>query len=151
MHAQLTGYNICPPHVLGPVNSTVVHALRSKTILALHSIQGTWSVFIRLAAGGMRFNMGFWGLTFPLGVFTSGTISLGKALPSAFFSYLSLVLIGALALLWLVVALGTLRGALDGTLLVAPCMSDLKTDLKTAPPPDKDAAANGAPAMTPPV
>ncbi len=40
--------------------------------------------------------MGFWGFTFPLGVFTSGAIALANAIPSAFFAYLSLVQLAAL-------------------------------------------------------
>ena len=37
------------------------------------------------------FNMGWWGFTFPLGVFTVSTTTLGKELPSAFFSVLGTV------------------------------------------------------------
>ena len=37
------------------------------------------------------FNMGWWGFTFPLGVFTVSTTTLGKELPSAFFDVLGTV------------------------------------------------------------
>lgn len=37
------------------------------------------------------FNMGWWGFTFPLGVFTVSTTTLGKELPSRFFSVLGTV------------------------------------------------------------
>jgi tellurite resistance protein TehA-like permease len=44
----------------------------------------------------LRFNMGFWGFIFPLGVFTNGSISLANAIPSGFLAYLSLVQLAAL-------------------------------------------------------
>lgn len=37
------------------------------------------------------FNMGWWGFTFPLGVFTVSTTTLGKEMPSAFFAVLGTV------------------------------------------------------------
>ena len=55
-----------------------------------------WQVLFRMASTRLRFNMGFWGFTFPLGVFTSGTVALSNAIPSAFFAYLSLVQLAAL-------------------------------------------------------
>ena len=51
---------------------------------------------IGCAPRGCGSNMGFWGFTFPLGVFTSGAIALAEAIPSAFFAYLSLVQLVAL-------------------------------------------------------
>lgn len=40
----------------------------------------------------LPFNMGWWGFTFPLGVFTTATTTFGKELPSAFFNVLGTVL-----------------------------------------------------------
>jgi tellurite resistance protein TehA-like permease len=37
------------------------------------------------------FNMGFWGFTFPLGVFAVSTVQLGRELPSVFFAVLGTV------------------------------------------------------------
>ena len=53
-------------------------------------------VLIRMHSTRLRFNMGFWGFTFPLGVFTSGTVALADAIPSALFAYLSLVQLAVL-------------------------------------------------------
>ena len=39
----------------------------------------------------LPFNMGWWGFTFPLGVFTSATTMFGKELPSTFFDVLGTV------------------------------------------------------------
>ena len=55
-------------------------------------VHGISSVIIRVrTAGGLKYNMGFWGFIFPLGVYTAATMQLGLAIPSAFFNYLSLV------------------------------------------------------------
>jgi len=88
-------------------------------------LHGVACVTIRMLAARLRFNMGFWGFIFPLGVFIAGTISLGDLLSSAFFSYLSVVLLGLLVVLYIAIALKTAAGAYNQTLLVAPCMSDL--------------------------
>jgi len=37
------------------------------------------------------FNMGWWGFTFPLGVFSASTMQLGKEMPSMFFDVLGTV------------------------------------------------------------
>ena len=49
---------------------------------------GVLSVAARAAAARLRFNMGFWGFIFPLGVFVAGTVSLGETIPSPFFKVL---------------------------------------------------------------
>jgi len=89
---------------------------------------GITSVLVRCIRGKIPFNMGFWGFIFPFGVFTSSTVAISKALPSAFFSYLAMVFIVALVILWLYVAAGTLKKAFDQSLFVAPCLSCM-TDL----------------------
>lgn len=88
-------------------------------------VHGIYSVLTRSVYGRLKFNMGFWGFIFPLGVFTSATIALSKALPSAFFSILSMVFIACLVLLYIGVAFGTLLGTFNRSLLVAPCLTDL--------------------------
>ena len=89
-------------------------------------VHGASSVLLRLREeGGLRPSMGFWGFVFPIGVFTAATIAIGNALPSAFFDYLAVVLEVALVLLFLFVAACTVHGAVDGSLLLAPCLSPL--------------------------
>ena len=73
-------------------------------------VHGVYSVLARSVHGHIRYNMGFWGFIFPLGVYTAATIALAKALPSAFFDILSMVFIVCLVLLYIGVALGTLVG-----------------------------------------
>ena len=88
-------------------------------------VHGIYSVLFKAIYGRLKFNMGFWGFIFPLGVFTSATIALGKALTSSFFDILSLVFIACLILLYIGVALGTLIGTFNQSLLLAPCLTDL--------------------------
>lgn len=72
------------------------------------------------------FNMGWWGFTFPLGVYTVATVTLGKGLPSLFFRVLGTVLSVGVLLLWVVVSIGTLRGLVSGGLLFAPCAAEFE-------------------------
>ena len=73
--------------------------------------------------GGMPFNLGCWGFTFPLGVYSLATLALARATGLAFFSAVGSVLVVCLAALWFIVAVLTLVGAWDGHLLVAPSSS----------------------------
>lgn len=58
-----------------------------------------WLFFALASIGRGRFpfNMGWWGFTFPLGVFTVSTTTIGKELPSTFFSVLGTVCIASFA------------------------------------------------------
>jgi tellurite resistance protein TehA-like permease len=52
-----------------------------------------WLFFAAASISRSRFpfNMGWWGFTFPLGVFTTSTTTMGKELPSTFFKVLGTV------------------------------------------------------------
>ncbi|KAL3450829.1 voltage-dependent anion channel [Aspergillus insuetus] len=83
----------------------------------------TWLVFALASiysAAPFPFNMGWWGFTFPLGVYAASTILIGNELPSLFFRILGTILSAIVILLWVVVSLGTVRGIWKGTLFVAP-------------------------------
>lgn len=79
----------------------------------------------RQAREGMPFNLGWWGFTFPLGVYALTTLRLGEALAAPFFTGLGAALVVLLALLWLLVASRTLAGAYRGSLFVSPCIAHL--------------------------
>ena len=79
----------------------------------------------RQAREGMPFNLGWWGFTFPLGVYALTTLRLGEALAAPFFTGLGAALVVLLALLWLLVAIRTLAGAYRGGLFVSPCIAHL--------------------------
>ena len=83
--------------------------------------------------GGIPMNMGWWGFTFPLGVYASSTILLGRELPSLFFRVLGTIFGAAVILLWVVIAVRTARGAYSGELFRAPCLANLKAEPQEAP------------------
>lgn len=75
-----------------------------------------------LRVEGMPFNLGWWGFTFPLGVYTAATFALAHQTGLAFFTVVGAGLALLLAALWLTVAIRTLLGGLRGTLFVSPCL-----------------------------
>jgi C4-dicarboxylate transporter/malic acid transport protein len=83
-------------------------------------------ITVRYLRNGLPFNLGWWGFTFPLGVFALTTLKLGAVLNLGFFSILGSVLVAGLALLWLVIMRRTLIGAYKGELFVSPCIAGLK-------------------------
>ena len=74
------------------------------------------------ARGGMPFNLGWWGFTFPLGVYALATLALAHTTHVGFFLVAGALLVACLALLWLTVAVRTLHGAWYGYLFHAPCL-----------------------------
>lgn len=74
------------------------------------------------------FNMGWWGFTFPLGVFAASTILIGEELPSLTFRVFGTMFAVAVILLWIVVAVGTARGAWGGKLFYAPCVANMQKE-----------------------
>jgi tellurite resistance protein TehA-like permease len=72
------------------------------------------------------FNMGWWGFTFPLGVFTTSTTQMAKELPSEFFKVSGTIFSVAVTLLWILVAARTLGRVWTGAMFFAPCLKDLE-------------------------
>jgi tellurite resistance protein TehA-like permease len=68
---------------------------------------------------GIPFNLGCWGFTFPLGVYSLATLALAHATGFSFFSVVGGVLVVCLTALWLIVAVLTIVGAWDGRLFIA--------------------------------
>jgi tellurite resistance protein TehA-like permease len=75
-------------------------------------------VTIRHLRQGLPFNLGWWGYTFPIGVYAVCTLKLATVLPLAAFALLGGGLVIALALMWLVVGARTLRGVWRGDFFV---------------------------------
>ncbi len=80
----------------------------------------------------LPFNMGWWGFTFPLGVYTSATITLFRLTGMEPFKVIGAIFVIMLAFFWTVVTSKTLHGMWHGYLFKAPCLS-IETGL-----PDKD-------------
>ncbi|ACK52139.1 C4-dicarboxylate transporter/malic acid transport protein [Methylocella silvestris BL2] len=74
---------------------------------------------------GIPFNMGWWGFTFPLGVYALATLALGKATHLEALSAFGGALVLCLAGLWLLVVSRTIIGAWRGYLFVSPCLAAL--------------------------
>ncbi|MCJ1255042.1 Plasma membrane sulfite pump involved in sulfite metabolism [Lignoscripta atroalba] len=72
------------------------------------------------------FNMDWWGFTFPLGVLTISTTTLGEETPSKFFNVLGTIFSVCVTLLWIMVSCGTVKKLATGGLLFAPCLKDIE-------------------------
>lgn len=72
--------------------------------------------------------MGWWGFTFPLGVYSLSTMLIGEELPSLFFRVLGTVFGVSVILLWIMLAIRTAMGAWSGHLFAAPCLANLKSE-----------------------
>ncbi|MGY2443353.1 TDT family transporter [Pseudomonas sp. SDO52101_S400] len=83
-------------------------------------------ITVRYLRDGIPFNLGWWGFTFPLGVYSLATLKLGSTLNLTFFSVAGCVLVTLLAVMWLIVGKRTLQGAWRGELFVSPCIAGLK-------------------------
>jgi len=92
---------------------------------------GLWWLFlailitIRYFRSGVPFNLGWWGYTFPLGVYALATLRLGTTLHLGFFTVAGSVLTLALAAMWTVVMARTLHGGWRGNLFVSPCIASV--------------------------
>ena len=83
-------------------------------------------ITVRYLRAGIPFNLGWWGFTFPLGVYSLATLKLASTLNLVFFSIFGCMLVALLTLMWLIVAKRTVRGAWRGELFVSPCIAGLK-------------------------
>ncbi len=70
----------------------------------------------------LPFNLGWWGFTFPLGVFTLATLALYRQFEVELFGLFGILLAVKLALIWQLVLRRTLRGLWHGELFCAPCL-----------------------------
>ncbi|MCS3836180.1 C4-dicarboxylate transporter/malic acid transport protein [Pseudomonas sp. JAI111] len=82
-------------------------------------------ITVRYLRAGIPFNLGWWGFTFPLGVYSLATLKLGSTLNLTFFSVFGCVLVAMLAVMWLIVSKRTVQGAWRGELFVSPCIAGL--------------------------
>jgi C4-dicarboxylate transporter/malic acid transport protein len=77
---------------------------------------------LRYLREGMPFNIGWWGFTFPIGVYAVATLTLARQTHLGPLFALGGALVVFLALFWCVVAFRTARGALNRSLFVSPCL-----------------------------
>lgn len=80
-------------------------------------------VTVRYLREGLPFNLGWWGYTFPIGVYALATLRLAGVLPIPAIALIGRGLVLALAAIWMIVAARTLAGAWRGELFSAPCLA----------------------------
>jgi C4-dicarboxylate transporter/malic acid transport protein len=71
---------------------------------------------------GMPFNIGWWGFTFPLGVYAVATLALARQTHLQFIEITGVGLVVFLTLFWLTIFTRTLLGAWSRALFVSPCL-----------------------------
>ena len=120
------------PAILGAVGlgeiGEVAHGIGIIGGLMLWAYGAWWLVMavamtLSYLREGLPFNMGWWGFTFPLAVYTLATLNLGVQTGMGFFTVLGGIFVIALACLWLIVSVRTLAGGYRGHLFAAPCLA----------------------------
>jgi tellurite resistance protein TehA-like permease len=79
--------------VLHPMAGDILYVLGWMVAMVLWGFGLVWLFFAvaSIAKSKFPFNMGWWGFTFPIGVFAMATISVGQELASVFFKVLGTV------------------------------------------------------------
>lgn len=85
---------------------------------------------VRHARTGIPFNLGWWGLTFPFGVFILAIFNLAHQLQFNFFTYIAVALSILLLALWALVMKKTVVGAYSGQLFFSPCLVALQQKMQ---------------------
>ena len=133
---------------LDPMAGQIAYVSGFLVALIIWGFGLLWFCFALVAIYRSRplpFNMGWWGFTFPLGVYSACTLQIGLELDSIFFKVLGTVsdymdclkaflmltfhyqiFAVAVCLLWVVVTVGTVKGAISRKLFYAPCLQNLK-------------------------
>ena len=106
----------------------ILYALGWAVAMILWGFGLVWLFFAiaSISRSKFPFNMGWWGFTFPVGVFTMSTITIGEELPSAAFKGLGTGFAISVMLLWAVVAVGTVKHLFYGKLVEAPCLREIE-------------------------
>ncbi|KAK6380956.1 Plasma membrane sulfite pump involved in sulfite metabolism [Exophiala oligosperma] len=115
----------------GPEAGRVIYSFSIVCALVIWGYGCVW-LFFALASitrSKFPFNMGWWGFTFPIGVFAVSTCTLAKEIPSLFFKVLGTIFSVAVVLLWLVVGLVTFRSVIAGTIFFAPCVQQYEQEI----------------------
>ena len=114
-------------HNLGNIGM-VVSSIGAIVGLLLWGV-GLWWLLLALLItfryfrAGIPFNLGWWGYTFPLGVYTVATLKLGASLDIGLLSAFGTILVLVLGMMWMLVAARTLHGGWKGHLFVSPCIA----------------------------
>ncbi|EMD65023.1 hypothetical protein COCSADRAFT_160012 [Bipolaris sorokiniana ND90Pr] len=113
---------------LHPMAGDILYVLGWIAALVLWGFGLIWLFFAVASISRSKFpcNLGWWGFTFPIGVFTMSTITMGQEMPSAFFRIFGTALAVGVMLLWLLVAVSTVKNVVYGDIFVAPCLKEIE-------------------------
>ncbi|KAM0320934.1 hypothetical protein ACHAO8_000228 [Botrytis cinerea] len=116
------------PAIPAPGPGPIFYTLGFLSALIMWGFGLLWLFFALASISRSRFpfNVGWWGFTFPLGVFATSTVMIGAELPSRFFRVLGTVFSVLVTALWVMVAVGTVKRAFWGGLIFAPCLKDVE-------------------------
>ncbi|KAH9839411.1 voltage-dependent anion channel-domain-containing protein [Rhodofomes roseus] len=81
----------------------------------------------------ISFNMGYWGMIFPNGVFALLIVELSRVLQSPFFKVLGSLWSALTFLLWGYIFVRSIPPFIDGSLFMAPCLPDGRTRQQLLP------------------
>jgi tellurite resistance protein TehA-like permease len=111
---------------LAPEAGQLFYAIGLLLALVMWGFGLVWLFFALATISRQRFpfNIGWWGFTFPLGVFTLSTNQIAKELPSELFKVLGTIFSVAVTMLWLLVTVRTFVKSMSGELFHAPCLKD---------------------------
>ncbi|KAF4965866.1 hypothetical protein FSARC_6386 [Fusarium sarcochroum] len=119
---------------MAPIAGQFFYLSGILTALIMWGFALVWLFFAlcTLARRTIPFNLTWWAFTFPLGVFTVATTTLAQELPSRFFKVLGTIFSVAETLLWIMVAVGTIKASLSGQLFVPPPLEAWEKKAKEA-------------------
>lgn len=118
------------PHLLAALNLQALGELfQHAGIMAALILLGFGAWWLGIAVlttlfhmKNMPFNLGWWGLTFPLGVFTLAVLNLGQQTQIHMFCHIAYGLAVILLGLWSMVVYQTVKGCYGGQLFFSPCL-----------------------------
>jgi len=127
----LTLGTAAPQVLLGPEGQAIANAAYGFGIVGGVILWGYGLWWLVLAVmttayhlpSGLPFNMGWWGFTFPLGVYSVATLKLAELTGIGFYNLIGSVFVVMLAGFWVLVTTLTLPGIYHGALFRAPCLS----------------------------
>ena len=122
-------------HTLTPQAGEILYVIGFIVALIMWGFGLVWSFFAIASISRSRFpfNMGWWGFTFPIGVFALSTNSFGRELNSTFFNVVGTIISVSVIILWMLVAAGTIARSISGAMFFAPCVVDDANKLEQPP------------------
>lgn len=113
-------------NIIHPLAGPIFYSLGILLALMLWGFACLWlglAVFTVYYTRNFEFNLGWWAFTFPAALFASVSIKMGETIPSRFFRVVGAIVAVAVFLLWIMVSIMTIRGAISGRIFEAPPFS----------------------------